>query len=269
MAYDLPTVTLGRTGLVVTRLGIGGAYCKTVEGYSAALDCGVTYVDTARDYRDGDDERVIGEAIAGRRDALVLATKTQRRDAGAARKELETSLRLLNTDYVDIWQLHYVNTPEDRERVLAPGGAMEAAVKAREEGLVRFIGVTGHDWAQVGECAATGVFDTVLCWYNCAMREPEQLIFPHTQAHDMGVVIMSAGRNDKLFAEPDSPPAEAFYRYVLSNPAVHVTLLGLRDLKVFSRLAEALSESDSLPESDRRDLEVYGARLREAGKLNL
>ena len=67
MAYQLPTAELGRTGLVVTRLGIGGAYCETPEGYVAALDCGVTYVDTARAYRDGDDERVIGEAIAGDR----------------------------------------------------------------------------------------------------------------------------------------------------------------------------------------------------------
>jgi len=269
MAYDLPTIRLGRTGLVVTRLGVGGAYCRTADGYRAALDCGVTYVDTARNYRDGEDERVIGEAISGLRDGLVLATKTLRRDAAGARAELETSLRLLDTDYVDIWQLHHVNTAADREQVLAPGGALEAARRARDEGLVRFIGVTGHDWAQVGTCAATGEFDTILCWYNCAMKEPEDLVFPHTQAHDMGVVIMSAGRNDKLFAEPDSPPPEAFYRYVLSNPSVHVTIMGLRDIGLFRRLAEALSESDSMPESERRELEAYGARLRQAGRLEM
>ena len=95
MPYDLPRATLGRTGLEVTRYGIGGAYCKTIDGYKAALDCGVNYVDTARSYRDGEDEKVIGKAIQGRRHSLVIASKTAKRDAKGARRELETSLREL------------------------------------------------------------------------------------------------------------------------------------------------------------------------------
>ena len=83
MAYELPVTVLGRTGLTVTRLGIGGAYCKTPDGYRAALDCGVNYLDTARAYRDGDDERVVGEAIAGRRHEVILSTKSVKRDAAA------------------------------------------------------------------------------------------------------------------------------------------------------------------------------------------
>ena len=75
MKYELPLITLGHTGLRVTRLGIGGAYCKTVEGYQAALACGVNYVDTARAYQEGEDERIIGQAIAGKRHELVLASK--------------------------------------------------------------------------------------------------------------------------------------------------------------------------------------------------
>ena len=85
MVYDLPHTTLGRTGLRVTRFGIGGAYCESVAGYQAALDCGVNYVDTARSYRDGADEEVIGQAIQGRRHELILATKTAQRDAEGAR----------------------------------------------------------------------------------------------------------------------------------------------------------------------------------------
>ena len=92
MAYDLPTTVLGRTGLEVTRFGIGGAYCETVEGYRAALDCGVNYIDTARSYRDGEDEKVIGQAIKGRRHELVLATKTAERDAKGARQAMEQDL---------------------------------------------------------------------------------------------------------------------------------------------------------------------------------
>ncbi|MGB9598198.1 MAG: aldo/keto reductase, partial [Candidatus Poribacteria bacterium] len=135
--YNLSRIKLGRTGLIVTRLGIGGAYCKTPEGYISALDCGVNYIDTARVYNDKEDERIIGEAIQGRRNGLILATKTQRRDAEGARKDLETSLSLLKTDYIDIYQLHHLNTQLEREQALASGGALEEVLKAREEGLVR------------------------------------------------------------------------------------------------------------------------------------
>jgi aryl-alcohol dehydrogenase-like predicted oxidoreductase len=253
--------------LTVTRLGIGGAYCKTPDGYRAALDCGVEYLDTARAYRDGDDERVVGQAIAGRRHGIVLATKSVKRDAAGAREELETSLRLLGTDYVDIWQIHYLNKAEERERALGPGGAYEAALKAREQGLIRFIGVTGHDWVEVGKAVATGLFDTVLCWYNCAMQEPEEVLFPYAVEHNVGVIIMSATRAEKLLEEEDAPTIEDLYRYVLGHPAVSLSVMGLRDVEAFQRVALALSERADLLPGDRERLEAYGARLRAAKDL--
>jgi aryl-alcohol dehydrogenase-like predicted oxidoreductase len=265
--YDLPTTTLGRTGLTVTRLGIGGAYCETPDGYRAALDCGVTYLDTARAYRDGEDERVVGEAIAGRRHEIVLATKSGKRDAAGAREELETSLRLLGTDYVDIWQIHYLNTAEEREQVLGPGGAYEAAVKAREQGLIRYIGVTGHNWVEVGKMVATGLFDTVLCWYNCAMPEPEEAVFPHAIEHNVGVVIMSATRMEKLLGQEDTPALEQFYRYVLEHPAVNLSLMGLRSVDTYRRVARALSERAELLPGERKTMQAYGARVRAAKDL--
>jgi aryl-alcohol dehydrogenase-like predicted oxidoreductase len=262
MRYDLPTTTLGRTGLTVTRLGIGGAYCKTPEGYRAALDCGVNYLDTARIYHDGEDERVVGEAIAGRRHEIVLASKTQTRDAEGARKDLETSLSLLRTDYLDIWQIHYLNTEEERAQVLGPGGAYEAALKAREQGLIRFIGVTGHNWVEVGKAVATGLFDTVLCWYNMAMQEPEEFLFPHAVKHDVGVIIMSATRMEKLLGQEDTPDLEQFYRYVLGHPAVSLSVMGLRSVENFRRVARALAERVELAPGEREALEAYGARVR-------
>lgn len=267
MRYELPTTTLGRTGLTVTRLGIGGAYCRSPDGYRAALDCGVNYLDTARAYRDGDDERVVGEAIAGRRQDIILATKTQRRDAAGAREELETSLRLLGTHYVDIWQIHHLNTRGERELALGPGGAVEAAVKAREQGWVRFIGVTGHDWPEVAQAAGTGLFDTVLCWYNCAMPEPEEQLFPQAEAHNMGVIIMSATRTGKLLEASDAPPLEDFYRYVLSHPTVSLSIMGLRDPEQFQRLAQALAERATLSPEERQRLDAYGAKMRAAVDL--
>ncbi len=267
MTYDIPTTMLGRTGLQVTRFGVGGAYCESVEGYRAALDCGVKYMDTARGYRDGEDEKVIGQAIQGRRDDLILASKTVQRDAEGARRDLETSLRLLNTDYIDIYQLHHLNTEEERDRALGPGGAMEVVQKAREEGLVRFIGVTGHDWIQVQKAISTGLFDTVLCWYNCAMKEPEESVFPEARIHNTGVVIMNASRNDKLFGGPGDPSPEQFYRYVLSHEAVCVTIMGLRDVARFGHIASALSERVMLTPQEKTQIEAYGSQMRASGKL--
>lgn len=267
MSRDLPRTILGRTNLEVTRFGIGGTYCETVDGYKAALDCGVNYVDTARSYQGGEDEKLIGQAIQGRRHELILASKSVRRDAKEAREELETSLRALKTDYLDIFQLHHLNTEEERNQALAPGGALEAAQQAREEGLVRFIGVTGHDWVQVGQAVRTGHFDTVLCWYNCAMKEPEETVFPAAQAANMGVVIMNASRNEKLLKGPGAPAPEQFYRYVLSHDAVHTTVMGLRSVDLFARVAASLAERETITPQERAELEVYGAQQRAAGAL--
>jgi len=254
--------------LTVTRLGIGGAYCESEDTYRAAIDCGVNYIDTARSYRDGDDEKVIGQAIKGQRDKLILATKTLMRDAAGARAELETSLKLLGTDYIDIYQLHHLNTQEEREQALAAGGALEAVQKAKDEGLIRFIGVTGHDWVQVQAALATDLFDTVLCWYNCAMREAEETVFAEALARNAGVVIMNATRNDRLLRGKDASGAEQFYRYVLNHKAAHVTIRGLREIDTFLKVASGLSERIDLTSQEKVDLETYGAKMRESGELD-
>jgi hypothetical protein len=268
MAYDLPKKILGRTGLEVTRLGIGGAYCETVEGYQQAMDSGVNYIDTARAYRGGEDEKVIGEALVGRRQDFILASKTGARDADGARRDLETSLRLLKTDCIDIYQLHHLNTAPERQQALGPDGALEAVLKAREQGLIRYIGVTGHDWPQIQQAVDTGVFDTVLCWYNCAMQEAEESVFIAAEDHDTGVVIMNAGRNDRLFNGPDAPVPEQFYRYVLDHQRVALTIMGLRDVARFVHVAAALADDVGIAPDEKATLEAYGKKRRAAGDLD-
>ena len=267
MAYEIPKTVLGRTGLTVTRLGIGGGYCESVDGYRKAIDAGINYIDTARSYKDGEDEKVIGTAIKGQRDRLILATKTYERSAESARKELETSLQAFDVDYIDVYQLHYLNTKEERAQALASDGALEMAQKARDEGLIRFIGVTGHDWVEIQHAVDTDFFDTLLCWYNCAMKTPEDTVFPAADEHNTGVVIMNASRNDRLFEESGIPSPEQFYRYVLSHESVHLTIMGLRDIERFHRVAEALSERETLTLEERTDLERYGAQRLEKGAL--
>jgi aryl-alcohol dehydrogenase-like predicted oxidoreductase len=129
---SLPRTTLGRTGLQVTRLGIGGAYAKTPEEISAALDAGVNYIDTARAY--GEDEGLVAKAIAGRdRNSFVLSSKTPERTAAGARKDLATSLRTLGVAYLDVYHVHCVGGQpgdpdgqgqKDLDEALGPGGAL-------------------------------------------------------------------------------------------------------------------------------------------------
>lgn len=146
----LPQRRLGHTGQWVTMLGVGGwhvgemAEKEARETLEAALAGGVRFFDTAERYQGGESERRYGEWLVPRhRDLIFLMTKTSARDGREARRHLEESLRRLKTDYLDLWQIHAVESPEDVEARLA-GGVLEVMREARRSGKVRFIGFTGH-----------------------------------------------------------------------------------------------------------------------------
>jgi uncharacterized protein len=149
-AGDIPTRVLGRTGEKLTIIGMGGArfqlnpFDDGVALVRRARDLGINYFDMARSYWDGRAEEVYGAAIPPFRKEIFLTTKSGERSRKGAEQELETSLKLMKTDYVDLWQMHGVNTKQDIERTLAPGGALEAFVAARKAGKCRFVGFTGH-----------------------------------------------------------------------------------------------------------------------------
>ena len=148
----IPVRELGRTGLNVSIVGFGGGHCvrpnidekKTVRLIQEAVDAGVTFMDNAWEYAGGESERRMGIALEGRRDRVVLMTKVCGRDRKTAQQQLEDSLRRLRTDVIDVWQFHEVNYDNDAEWIFRAGGAIEAAVAARDAGKVRFIGFTGH-----------------------------------------------------------------------------------------------------------------------------
>ena len=138
----MKTVRLGRTGLMVSRVGMGGipltrpTEAEAIKLIQRALDLGVNFIDTAYGYGAGMSEERIGRAIAGRRGQVILATK------GRELEHIETSLKRLNTDYIDLWQFHGVSTFEGLERVL--GFGMELAQAALQTGKVRHIGFSSH-----------------------------------------------------------------------------------------------------------------------------
>jgi aryl-alcohol dehydrogenase-like predicted oxidoreductase len=144
-----PARPLGATGVTVPPIGYGTAPLgkdniardHAVRCLNHAIDLGITYLDTSPSYGS---EPHIGEVMRARRDEVFLATKIDRRSKAGVLDELKESLRKLQTDHVDLIQVHAVNAWADLEQALAPDGALSALEQARDEGLVRFIGVTGH-----------------------------------------------------------------------------------------------------------------------------
>jgi len=144
---------LGQTGIEVSALALGGWHLGAMkdEGEAMrivheAIDTGLTFMDNAWDYNNGRSEEVMGKALQGRRQQAFLMTKvcTHGRDKKIGMRQLEQSLRRLNTDYLDLWQIHEVVCLDDPDLIFAPGGAAEALLDAKKQGKVRFIGFTGH-----------------------------------------------------------------------------------------------------------------------------
>ena len=163
-AATLAFRTLGRTGLKVTTLSFGAMLTPESEVIRAGLDMGINYVDTARRYLNGRSEEIVGKALKGIRDKVVVATKTQpgSNTREAIMKDVETSLANLQTDHIDVIQLHSLDSPQ---RAFIPE-VREAYVKLREQGKVRFFGVTTHtNQAEVIDAVVNDpekFFDTVL-----------------------------------------------------------------------------------------------------------
>jgi aryl-alcohol dehydrogenase-like predicted oxidoreductase len=174
-------IPFGRTGHESTRLLLGAAAFAEVTQKEAdtamdlALSYGINHVDTAASY--GDAELRIGDWIGRHGRPSFLATKTEDRTYDKASESIRRSLERLRVDQVDLIQLHYLVDPQEWEIAMGPGGALEAAIDARDEGLVRFIGVTGHDWT-VAERHLAALkrfdFDSVLLPYSYTMMQNEQ-----------------------------------------------------------------------------------------------
>jgi predicted aldo/keto reductase-like oxidoreductase len=265
------TATLGRTGLEVLRLGCGGIpiirlpFDEGVAVVRAALDAGINYFDNARAY--GNSEEKMGTALEGRRDDIILATKTVTRDAAGALADLETSLVSLRTDRLDIWQLHDVSTTGHYHQVMAPGGALEAAKQAQKQGKTRFIGITSHNPECLRRAIESGEFDTVLLTYNISARWTEPLM-AEAQKRDIGVVVMKPMSGGVFFTlakeQEDSLPSitpEETLRFVLTNNDVDVALSGFRRVEEVPANLAVLNDLKPLTEEERTRLLQFGDDL--------
>jgi predicted aldo/keto reductase-like oxidoreductase len=190
----MKTIRLGKTGMECSRIGFGGIPIQRLTEAGAVrvvqrcLDLGVTFIDTAHGYTTSEER--IGKAIAGRRDQVILATKTPGRDRDTALEHLKLSLKRLGTDTIDLWQFHGVSTFEAYEQVLGPGGAMEAAQEALRAGTVHHIGITSHSMDVALEAVPSGLFETIQFPFNFVTSEPAERLLPLAETHDVGFIAM-------------------------------------------------------------------------------
>jgi hypothetical protein len=216
----MPTRNLGRTGYSVGVFSLGGqAAVEQPNNESAAvaiveraLDLGVNYIDTAVRYG-GDvpwSQTYIGQVMKRRRGEAFLATKTHDRTRDGSLKLLEQSLKLLQTDHLDLWQIHNLQTLEQVEQIFRPDGVVKALQEAKEQGIVRHIGVTGHaDPAVLIEAISRSPFDTLLLALNAA--DPHHLSFkekllPLAVEKEMGIIGMKIPARGRLLAGFTPPP---------------------------------------------------------------
>ncbi len=269
----------GNHGDMLSVIGFGGI-CVMNEDPGAsermvawAVDRGINYFDVAPSY--GNAQERLGPALRPHRGKVFLACKTGKRTAKEAETELEQSLKLLHTDRVDLYQLHAVTTREDVQKILGPGGALEAFVKARERGLTRYLGFSAHSEEAFFELTRAFSFDSVLfplnwvCWYQGAFG-PRVL----QAARDRGMAILAlkamARRKwregeertwPKAWYAPVETEEEArlAVRFTLSLPVTAATSPGHEELLRWA--CDAADAFTPITEAETRELERRSAGL--------
>src|SRR5271157_3273553 len=218
----MPTRNLGKTGYKVGIFSLGGQaaiehpnnFDAAVPIIERALDLGVNYIDTSSIYGGPErwSEQYVGKVMAHRRNEAFLATKTKERTRDGSMRMIEKSLQLLQTDHVDLWQVHDVGIQANVDEVFAKGGAMEALLEMKEQKVVRHLGVTGHFRPDaLMECIHRYPFDTILMAINAA--DPHHFSFnaellPLAVEKQMGIIGMKIPGRSRLLSSWTPPPIE-------------------------------------------------------------
>ncbi|WP_199615489.1 aldo/keto reductase [Paenibacillus alkalitolerans] len=248
----------GKTGFRVSALGFGAMNLPGVpldqarEALNYALDNGINYIDTAAGYRNS--EEILGECISHRRSEFFLATKTAQRKYEDARSEIERSLSRMKTDYIDVIQIHYVNYPQEFNKVMEEDGAYRAALEAREAGKVRWIGITGHRPELLAKWISDGKFDQVLFHLSLVQPFAKDDLVPTATRLNMGKTAM------KPLSGGFVQPVDKAIRYPYSQD-VHTIISGMTSAAEVKQNLAAM-EREVEPE-ERLELEALSAELGE------
>lgn len=250
-------ITLGKTGLRVSKMGFGGIPIQRVTAEEAKTlleaveSAGVNYIDTARGYTVS--EELIGQAIEGRRDKFVLATKSMARDREAMAKDIETSLGNLRTDYIDLYQIHNPSV-QQLEQVCAPGGALEALLEAKEAGRIGHLGLTAHSLEVFQRALELDWVETVMFPYNIVENQGADLM---EQAAEKNVGFIGM----KPLAGGAIEDAALALRYIAANPHVSVVIPGMYAPGEVAQNAAAVADAAPLSQEEQDRMEQIRKEL--------
>ena len=239
----IPTRPFGNTGFDVGLFSLGGQATLEMQGkkemalaiINRALDLGVNYIDTSAYYGrakpgeeqsplQGTSERFIGQVLRNRRDEVFIATKTHDRSYDGAMLHLESSLKNLQTDHIDLWQIHNVRGPDEEnlDRIFDDDGVLKAMQKAKDEGVVKNLGITGHESpVQLLALIERFPFDTVLTAINAADKHYDPVIenlLPAAVERNIGIVGMKIPARDRIFSHGGIISMKQAMDYVLTYP---------------------------------------------------
>ena len=248
---------LGKTGLQISRLGFGGIpiqktsaeETKTLLRY--LMEQGVNYIDTARAYTVS--EEYIGYALQGVRDRFVLATKSMARTAEAMAKDIDISLSNLQTDHIDLYQIHNPNA-NDLEKVIDPGGALEALQAAKKAGKIGHIGITLHSVELFQRAVDFDWVETIMFPYNIVETQGEALI---TQCAEKNIGFIAM----KPLAGGAIDDGKTAIRYIVSNPAVTVVIPGMATITEAEQNIRSAGNTSPLTETEQSTVEAIGKSL--------
>lgn len=250
---DVPIRELGRTGVRVSIVGLGGYHlgvpteAESIQIVRTALDSGINFLDNCWDYNDGQSEIRMGKALRdGYREKAFLMTKIDGRTKQAASKQLEESLRRLQTDHIDLLQFHEVIRDTDPDCIFAGGGGMEAVLEARKQGKVRYIGFTGHKSPDIHlkmletAFAHQFTFDAVQMPLNVMDAHYdsfEKKVLPVLLQHKIGVLGMKPMGDKIILNSKTATPIECLH-YAM-NLHTSVVITGCDSLKILQQALEA------------------------------
>ena len=238
---------LGKTGLKISRLGFGGIPIQRIdaEGTKTLMhqlkDAGVNYIDTARGYTVS--EEYLGYALEGIREDFVLATKSMSRTREAMAKDIETSLKNLRTDHIDLYQIHNPTTAQ-LEQVVAPGGALEALLEAKAAGKVGHLGVTAHSLDTFKMALEMDWVETIMFPYNIVESQGQELIH---QCAEKNIAFICM----KPLAGGAIEDANLALRYICANDDVTVVIPGMAEPKELQQNLAAVSNTAPLTEEEK------------------
>lgn len=239
---------LGSSNLNVSVIGFGGIPIQRIdkeEGKKVIIEAekkGINFIDTARGYTVS--EEYIGNALIGRRDKWIIATKSMSRDKESMLKDVSISLNNLKTDYIDLYQLHNVKTLEEYNKALDKNGAYEALIQSKNEGKIGHIGITAHSIEVLKLAIESKKFETIMYPYNIVENQAEEL-FKRAKELNIGVIAMKpmaggAIRNGKLAL-----------KYILQNENVTCAIPGMGTIEEVNENISAASIGNKLTEEEK------------------